>query len=181
MSDPDQRVIVLGDRRTRCRGWRALLAALAAFGSVVQSAPGTGAERFQADDWRAECEGRKPGTECSIIVPFRPNRHDGSFALALDTQSGVIAIVGQPPPLAATLQIDKNPAIRCSGPRFCLFAVRDSAAAAGQLDVGSVALIDVVTKEGVFRSSLSAKGYRAARAKIRAWTYPPTSSASGLR
>ena len=137
------------------------------------AAPSTAAEQFQADQWRAECEGAAPGTDCSIIVTFRPSRLGGSFALALDMRSGVLAIVGDPSPLAATLQIDRHPKIRCSGPRYCLFTVNDSAAAAGQLAAGSIALIDVKTKDGVLHSSLSTKGYRAALAKIRSWRQPP--------
>ena len=131
------------------------------------------AEQFQADQWRAECAGPTPGTDCSIIVTFRPYRHDGSFALALDLRSGVLAIVGDPPPLAAALQIDKHPKIRCSGPRYCLFPLDASAAAARQLAAGSIALVDIETKDGVLRSSLSTKGYRAALAKIRSWRQPP--------
>ena len=153
--------------------WRTLLLAGAASALILQPvAPGSGAERFQADEWRAECAGGAPGTECSIIVPFRSHIGDGSFALVLDVASGVVAIVGEPPPLAATLQVDKNPAVRCSGPRHCLFALGDSAAAARQLASGSIALISVVTKKGAFDSSLSAKGFRTTLAKIKAWRYP---------
>jgi hypothetical protein len=141
---------------------------------MSRAAPSTAAEQFQADQWRAECAGTAPGTDCSIIVTFRPMRNSGSFALALDMRSGVLAIVGDPPPLAATLQIDRHPKIRCSGPRYCLFAVADSAAAAGQLAAGSIALVDVETKDGVFHSSLSMAGYRAALAKLRSWQYLST-------
>ena len=119
---------------------------------------------------------RRRARDCSIIGKFRSYRNDGSFALALDLRSGVLAIVGEPPPLAATLQIDRNPKIRCTGPRYCLFALDDSAAAARQLAAGSVALIDVETEKGILRSSLSTKGYRAALAKVRSWSYPPLKS-----
>ena len=87
-------------------------------------------------------------------------------------QSGVLAIVGEPPPLGATLQIDRFPKLHCSGPRYCLFALDASAAAAGQLAAGSVALIDVETQNGTLRSSLSTIGYRAALAKLRSWQTP---------
>jgi hypothetical protein len=143
-----------------------LAAALALFS---HAAPSKAAEQFQADQWRAECEGATPGTDCSIIVTFRPMRLDGSFALALNMQSGVIAIVGDPPPLGATLQIDDFPKIRCSGPQHCLFPIAESAAAAAQLAVGFIALIDIETKNGVLHSSLSTTGYRAALAKIWSW------------
>jgi hypothetical protein len=148
-----------------------LLTAALAFTS--HAAPSTGAEQFQADEWRAECEGAAPGTDCSIIVKFQPTRLDGSFALALNMQSGVIAIVGEPPPLAATLQVDNFPKIRCSGPRYCLFPIADSAAAAAQLAIGFIALVDVETKNGVLHSSLSTIGYRAALAKIWSWRNSP--------
>ncbi len=147
-----------------------LLAALALFSFA---APSPAAEQFQADEWRAECEGAVPGTDCSIIVKFRPMRGEGSFALALNLRSGVIAIVGDPPPLAATLQIDDFPKIRCSGPQYCLFPIADSAAAAAQLAFGAVALVDVETKNGVLHSSLSMQGYRIALAKIWSWRNSP--------
>lgn len=143
--------------------------ALASTLNLARSAP---AERFSADGWRTECEGGAPGTGCSVIVPFQPYSQGGSFALVFDLESGVMAIVGQPAPRSATLEVDANPSIRCSGRRYCLFGLRDSAKAARQLAVGSVALIDVATRKGVFHASLSAAGYRAGLAKIRAWSYP---------
>jgi hypothetical protein len=136
---------------------------------TMHAAPSPAAEQFRADNWRVECEGAPPGPGCSIIGTFRSYRNDGSFALALDLQSGVVAIVGEPPPLGATLQIDRFPKMHCSGPRYCLFALDASAAAAGQLAAGSVALIDVETQNGTLRSSLSTIGYRAALAKLRSW------------
>lgn len=137
--------------------------------------PGRGAEQFRADDWRTECEAARGGS-CSIMVPFQQRSSrgtSGSFVLAIDVQTGVIAIVGQPSPLAGRLQVDKNPAIRCRGPQHCLFNARDSATAAAELAVGSIALVDVETRDGAFHSSVSAQGYRAGLAKIRAWSYPP--------
>jgi hypothetical protein len=137
---------------------------------------GAAAEQFQADEWHAECQGAVASGDCSIIGRFRPYRQDGSFALALDLRSGVLAIVGDPPPLAATLQIGRNPKIRCTGPRYCLFALADSAAAARQLASDPVALIDVETGSGVHHASLSTKGYRAALAQVRSWAQPPLKS-----
>ena len=156
--------------RSACRSVIVLATALGLASQTVRS---RAAEQFQADEWRAECDGAMPGMDCSIIATFRPNRLGGSFALALDLRSGVLTIVGNPPPLAAALQIDKHLKIRCSGPRYCLFSADNSAAAAGQLAAGSIALIDVETKDGVLHSSLSTKGYRAALAKIRSWRQPP--------
>lgn len=148
---------------------RSVLLLSAALLLFSYAAASTGAEQFQADQWRAECEGAAPGTDCSIIVTFRPMRLDGSYALALNLRSGVIAIVGDPPPLAATLQIDGFPKIRCSGPQYCLFPLADSAMAAAQLAAGLIALVDIETKNGVLHSSVSTHGYRAALAKIWSW------------
>jgi hypothetical protein len=147
-----------------------------ALGVMPHAAPSTAAEKFQADEWHAECQTEESGGDCSIIGRFQPYRHDGSFALALDLRSGVLAIVGDPPPLAATLQIGRNQKIRCVGPRYCLFPLDASAAAARQLATGSIALIDVETSSGVHYASLSTKGYRAALAKVRSWNQPPLKS-----
>ncbi|MGE0259505.1 MAG: hypothetical protein AB7H71_06515 [Alphaproteobacteria bacterium] len=154
------------------RGWPTTLIA-AGWTLISYADPSNGAERFQADQWRAECEGAAPGTDCSVIVTFRPMRLDGSYALAVNMRSGIVAIVGDPPPLAATLQIDHFPKIRCSGPQYCLFPIAESAAAAAQLAAGSIALVDVETKNGVLHSSLSTNGYRAALAKIWSWRNSP--------
>jgi hypothetical protein len=159
------------------RGCRLVIRLTAALVLMPYAVPcGRAAEQYQADEWHAECQGTASGGDCSIIGKFRSYRNDGTFALALDLRSGVLAVVGEPPPLAATLQIDRNPKIRCSGPRYCLFALADSAAAARQLAAGSVALIDVETEKGILRSSLSTKGYRAALAKLRSWSQPPLKS-----
>jgi hypothetical protein len=159
--------------RSRYSGRLAVLLTAVALALLTPASPTTAAEQFRADNWRVECEGAVPGAGCSIIGTFRSYRNDGSFALALDMQSGVLAIVGEPPPLGATLQIDRFPKLHCSGPRYCLFALDTSAAAAGQLAAGSVALIDVETQNGILHSSLSTTGYRAALAKLRSWSQPP--------
>ena len=151
---------------------RALLPCGVVLGLLLQPLSGAPAEKFQADDWRAECTSGPPAGECTIIVTFRPNKGDGSFALALEMETSIMAIVGRPPPQSASLQVDKNPAIRCSGPRYCLFSFDDSIRAAGQLMTGRMALLDVVTRRGAFHASISTIGYRAALAKIRAWRYP---------
>ena len=150
------------------------LAALVVLLAETCPLPGRAAEQFRADDWRTECDAARGGS-CSIMVPFQERSSrgaSGSFVLAIDVLTGVIAIVGQPSPLAGRLQIDKNPAIRCRGPNHCLFNPRDSAAAAAELAVGSIALVDIETPQGAFHASVSAKGYRAGIAKIRAWSYP---------
>jgi hypothetical protein len=155
--------------RSRRSHFRSVIPLAAALAFASHAASSVAAQQFQAGDWRAECEGAASGTDCSIIVTFRPMRLDGSFALAVNMQSGVVAIVGDPPPLAATLQIDNFPKMRCSGPQQCLFPLAESAVAVAQLAVGLIALVDVETKNGVLHSSLSTTGYRAALAKIRSW------------
>jgi len=139
---------------------------------AVPSAPA--AERFQADQWVTECEGQ---AGCSIITPFGQTGStpgSGSFALALSLDGGMLTIVGEPPPLAATVQVDKNPSVRCTGPRYCIFAPGQSARLAAELVAGSLALVEVKTARGTFHSSLSTKGFQAGIAKLRAWSYPAT-------
>jgi hypothetical protein len=156
---------------------RAAVAAFFVCVPLVRAMPALAAEEFKADDWVSECEGGRSSADCSIMVPFGEKSTKGiagSFALAIDVESGVVAIVGNPSPLAATLQIDKNPPLRCTGPRYCLFTAVGSLTAAQQLATGAMVLIDVVTKPGPFHFSLSTQGFRAGLAKIRAWRYPTT-------
>jgi hypothetical protein len=86
-------------------------------------------------------------------------------------QSGNIGIVGQPFPVKAVLQVDKNPPIECRQTRYCIFPSAQSLVVVKQLKVGSLVLIDVVTAKGVFSFSSTPKGYQAGIAKIRAWGY----------
>lgn len=158
-----------------CRG--ALTAALLGLALSATALPPRSAmaAQFQADDWSTECAQNGDG-DCSIIVPFqsRGSRQvAGSFALAIDMQTGILAIVGQPPPVTAKLQVDKNPPIACNGPRYCLFAGDASLRAVAQLSRGALVLIDVATGQGDFHASLSTKGFRAGLAKIEAWHEPP--------
>jgi hypothetical protein len=129
-------------------------------------------QKYQSDDWVTECEGGASG-ECSIIVPFWKveNGQKGSFALAVMLQTGDIGIVGQPPPLRATLRIDNHPPLECREPRQCLFPHSQGLAAIGLLGSASVLLIDVVTQKTTFRFSLTARGYQAGLAQIRAWNF----------
>jgi hypothetical protein len=55
--------------------------------------------------------------------------------------------------------------------RYCVFPSSQALAAVKQLQVGSLILIDVFTARGAFSFSLTAKGYQAGIAKIRAWGY----------
>lgn len=154
---------------------RRCLAAAALASATLAPLPGVAAETFQADQWRTECDGTGPSAQCSIMVPFHERSSRGvagSFVLAIGVDSGVAAIVGKPAPLAATLQVDKNPRIGCTGPGYCVFAPGGALAAAGQLAAGSLVLIDVMTKDGSYHSSLTTQGYRAGLAKLRAWSFP---------
>jgi hypothetical protein len=155
---------------------RASVAAAFACGlSCVTATPPRAAEQFRADDWVSECEGARFGAGCSIMVPFGQRSMKGvagAFALAVDVESGMVAIVGKPPPLAATLQIDKNPPLRCTGPQYCIFSAGGSLTAVQQLAAGSIALIDVATREGPFHFSLGTQGFHAGLAKIKAWRSP---------
>jgi hypothetical protein len=133
----------------------------------------TGEQTFRSDEWITECAAdsvsRTP--DCSITVPFWQPRGDGSFALVVMVQTGNIGIVGQPFPLKALLRVDKNPPIECRQMRYCVFPSSQALAAVKQLQVGSLILIDVFTARGAFSFSLTAKGYQAGIAKIRAWGY----------
>ena len=150
---------------------------IALVGALALASADSAAFEFRADDWVTECSPQNPGADCSIVVPFR-QRSDrgaaGSFALAIDLQSGVLAIVGNPSPIDGRLQIDRNLSLRCTGPQYCLFAPEASAAARAEMAAGSIALIDVRTQQGTFHSSVSVKGYRAGLAKILASRYPPS-------
>jgi invasion protein IalB len=142
---------------------------------VLALPPATGAQMFRSDEWITECE-TNPGSgapDCSITVPFWQARggQDGSFALVVMLQTGNIGIVGQPFPVKAVLRVDKNPPIECGQARYCIFPSAQALAVVKQLKVGSLILIDVFTAKGTFSFSLTAKGYQAGIAKIRAWGY----------
>jgi len=133
--------------------------------------PAAGEQTFRSDEWITECGGS--ASDCSITVPFWQTQgdHGGSFALVVMLQTGNIGIVGQPFPLKAVLRVDKNPPIECRQARYCIFPSAQAIAAVKQLKVGSLILIDVYTERGSFSFSLTAKGYQAGIAKIRAWGY----------
>src|SRR6266852_2362302 len=135
----------------------------------------TEVQQYRADEWITECD-PAPSTgapDCSITVPFWQTRGDpsGSFALVVMLQTGNIGIVGQPFPVRAVLRVDKNPPIECRQARYCIFPSAQAIAAVKQLKVGALILIDVYTERASFSFSLTAKGYQAGIAKIRAWGY----------
>jgi hypothetical protein len=133
--------------------------------------PAAGEQMFKSDEWITECSAE--ASDCSITVPFWQGQgyRGGSFALVVMLQTANIGIVGQPVPIRAVLRVDKNPPIECRQEHYCIFSSAQAIAAINQLNVGSLILIDVFTAKGTFGFSLTAKGYQAGIAKIRAWGY----------
>jgi hypothetical protein len=158
------------ESRLRRRRWWGLLA-FALAGQLLASA--AAGQTYQSGDWVTECVAGTGTPECSIMVPFAKseNREKGAFALAVVLQTGDIGIVGQPSPVRATLRIDKNPPIECREAEHCLFPRDQSSAVIDQLNTASIILVDVFTAKTTFRFSLTARGYRAGLAEIRAWGY----------
>jgi hypothetical protein len=157
-------------RRNRWRLISALFAAgLAA--AAIANTPHAATLRFRVDDWITEC--RSAG-DCSITGLFQQMNLDGrrgSFALVIMLESRQLAVVGQPFPIRARLQIDGNNPAECAGTRYCIFPGRQSRRAIGELATGSLVLVDVYTVKDVFRSSLSTIGYQNSLAKLRAEGY----------
>jgi hypothetical protein len=150
---------------------RVLLPLLSLSAQCLVLAAAAGEQTFRSDEWITECDG---GTyDCSITVPFWQMQGDrgGSFALVVMLQTGNIGIVGQPFPIRAVLRVDKNPPFECRETPYCIFPSAQAIAAVRQLKVGSLILIDVFTAKATFSFSLTAKGYQAGIAKIRAWGY----------
>lgn len=126
--------------------------------------------RFRIGDWVTEC-----GTAgCSITGLFQQTNLDGrrgTFALVILLGSHQLAIVGDPYPIRARLQIDANNPTACVGGRYCIFTGSEADRAIQELGAGSLVLIDVHTRRGVFRASLSTRGYEASLAKLQAEGY----------
>src|SRR5712671_444616 len=166
------------DDASGMRSWRCRIGAMLVLASCTQPpafAWAAGGQKFRADEWITECDsGPSAGApDCSITVPFWQTRGEprGSFALVVMLQTGNIGIVGQPIPIRAVLRVDKNPPIECRETPYCVFPSAQAIAAVRQLKVGSLILIDVFTAKATFSFSLTAKGYQAGIAKIRAWGY----------
>jgi hypothetical protein len=135
--------------------------------------------RLQADDWVTECDtAHETGNDdCSIIGLFRDRSRQGtaaSFSLLADLRNKQLAVVGDPPPTSSRLQVDKNAPVQCDGAPYCIFSGSDAELVMRQLQTGSLIFIDVVTKKGLLKFSLSTKGYRAGFAKIQAQGYATT-------
>ena len=147
--------------------------ALALLGMVLPASakvPHAAVLRFRVDDWITEC-----GTAgCSITGLFQQTNLDGrrgAFALVVMLGSRQLAVVGEPYPIRARLQIDANNPTACVGTRYCIFPGYEAGRAIRELGAGSLVLIDVYTGKDVFRSSLSTKGYQASLAKLQAEGY----------
>jgi hypothetical protein len=129
--------------------------------------------RFQADEWQTECDvaHETADRDCSIIGVFRntlPDGTKGSFSLLIDITNARVVIVGQPNPVKATIQVDKNPQLTCTANPHCIFSTEDSAAITGELAAGRLVLIDIFAPKHTFRASLSTKGYQVSIVKISA-------------
>ena len=119
--------------------------------------------RFEADTWVAEC-GAAPDSDCSIIGVFKSTGRAGpenSYSLLVDLRNRMVAVVGKPSPTAATIRIDRSPALACRGETYCIFSTSDAEIIMRQLKSGSLVLIDVLAGKNTFRASISTKGYQA--------------------
>jgi hypothetical protein len=127
--------------------------------------------RLQADEWVTECDVENPSGDCSIIGVFRGSSKEGtrgSFSLAIDLRSGLVAVTGTSHPVKASIRVDKHPPIRCGGLRYCLMSSADSERAINELKTGTVILMDVFTGKETFLLSMTTRGYRAGLSKVRA-------------
>jgi hypothetical protein len=140
---------------------------------LLWSPPALAMQRYQADEWIAECGNRAAQGTCSIMVPFWQTAvgGQGSFVLVIMLQTGNVAIVGTPAPVKAVLRVDKGLPATCQGGRYCIFPAAQSLAIVRQLAKASLILIDVFTAKAEFSFSLSLTGYRAGIAQIQAWGY----------
>lgn len=127
---------------------------------------------FKSDEWITDCAVEKRSGDCSIIGVFRGTGKagtKGSFSIAVDLQSEVVAVVGEPFPIKATIRIDKHPPIQCVGERYCLMSISDSQTLIDSLQSGNIILLDVFTAKDTFLLSMTAQGFRAGFDKIRAY------------
>lgn len=162
-----------GSTPIRGARWRlGLTAAGLIAGCALASTPGMAQGlKFPAGDWLTECASASPPSDCSLtgVLNGVDARGDtGSFAIVVGLETLLVAIVGQPPPEKATLRVDKYPPVECIGPRYCVFSDVDVIKLIQEFGRGTTILVDVFTKNGTFRPSLSAIGYQAGLAKIRA-------------
>lgn len=127
---------------------------------------------IESDEWITDCAVEKRSGDCSIIGVVRGTGKagtKGSFSIAVDLQSEMVAVVGRPVPIKATIRIDKHPPVRCVGERYCLMSIADSQTLIGSLQSGNLILLDVFTAKDIFLLSMTAQGFRAGFDKIRAY------------
>jgi len=96
--------------------------------------------RSEADTWVAEC-GAAPGSDCSIIGVFKSTGRAGpenAYSLLVDLRNRLVAVVGKPGPTAATVRIDRNPALACRGETYCIFSTSRAETIMRQLKSGSL-------------------------------------------
>ena len=126
--------------------------------------------QFQAGDWTTECEIQKPSGDCSIIGLLKGNSTagtKGSFALAIELQTGQVALVGKPDLVGGVIRVDKSPPAECRGSP-CVFPSGQAEALISQLSTGRLVLVDLLSQKEVFRLSITTAGYRSGLAKIQA-------------
>jgi hypothetical protein len=126
--------------------------------------------QFQAGDWTTECEIQKPSGDCSIIALLKGNSISGakgSFALAIELQTGQVALVGKPDPVGGVIRVDNSPPAECSG-HPCVFPSVQAETLMNQLSTGRLVLVDLLSQKEVFRLSITTAGYRSSIAKIQA-------------
>jgi hypothetical protein len=138
----------------------------------------------KTDEWITECDVQRASGDCSIIGVFRGtsrNRTKGAFSLAVDFQSGMVAVVGTPNPVKATIRVDKHPPIECVGERYCFVSSIDSQTLVRDLVSSNIILLDVSTARDTFLLSMTAQGFQAGLNKILAQRDLPAFALGRLR
>jgi hypothetical protein len=139
---------------------------------------------FKADQWIIECDVQTTSGDCSIIGVFRGMSRrgmKGSFSLAVDFQSGMVAVVGTPSPVKATIRIDNQNPVQCVGEHYCFVSSTDSKSLVRDLVSGKIVLLDVSTAKDAFLLSLTAQGFQAGLNKILAHRDLPAFALGRLR
>ncbi len=128
--------------------------------------------QYTADEWITDCAVERQSGDCSIIGVFRGSSKtgtSGSFSLAVDLQSGIVAVVGTPHPSKAIIRVDKGAPIHCTSEPYCLVSSSESQTLIDELTAGNVVLLDVFAGRNTFLLSASTQGFRAGFNKIRAY------------
>ena len=127
--------------------------------------------QFQAGDWMTDCEIEKKGSgDCSIIGTLKGNSASGtkgSFALAVELQTGQVVLVGKPEPIGAVIRVDKSQPTGCKGIP-CLIPSGQAEILIAELSTGRLVLVDLFSRNETFRLSITTAGYRSGLAKILA-------------